>query len=82
MFHANVLLLHHLLAKLDGKTIDPRSFAGPIGKLLASCEKLVILKFEPIANFNMDIKPSELSTDQMYLYEICCLVSSGIVPES
>ena len=79
MFHANELPLRHLLAKLDDKTVGPRSFARPIGKLLASCENLAIVKLEPTANFNLDIDPS---TDQMYLYEICWLISSGIVPES
>ena len=82
MFHSNELPLRHVLVRLDGKTVGPRSFAGPIGKLLASCENLAIVKFEPTANFNLDIEPSDLSTDQMYLYEICWLVSSGIVPES
>ena len=33
-------------------------------------------------NLNLDIERSDLSTDQMYLYEICWLVSSGIVPGS
>ena len=30
----------------------------------------------------MYIEPSDLSTDQMYLFGICWLVSTGIVPES
>ena len=65
IFHANELPLRHLLAKLDGKTIGPQSLAGPICKLLASCENLAIVKFEPTANSNLNIEPSDLSTDQM-----------------
>ena len=71
MFHANELPLRHLFAKFYGKTVGPRSIAGPIGKLLASCGNYAIVKFEPTANFNLDIEPSDLRTDQMYLYEIC-----------
>ena len=80
MFRANEMPLRPLHAKLEGKTARPRSFAGPIGKLLDSCKNLAIMKFKPTANFNLHIEPSDLSTDQMYLYEVC-LVSSGIVPE-
>ena len=69
--HANELSLRHLLAKLDGKTVGLRSFAGLVGKLLASCENLAIVRFEPTANFILDIEPSDLSTDQTYLYESC-----------
>ena len=64
------------------KTVDPQSFSGKIGKLLALCENLPIVKFESNANFSLDIEPSDLSTDKMYLYEICYSVSSGIPPES
>ena len=49
---------------------------------LALYENLPIVKFEPNANFNLDIEPSDVSTDKMYLYETCYPVSSAIVPES
>ena len=65
MFHANELSLCHL-AKFYGKIIGPRSFARPNSKLLASCENWAIVKFEPTADFNLDIEPSYLSTDRMY----------------
>ena len=71
MFHANELPLRHLLAKLDDKTVGPRNFAGPNGKLLASCENLAVVKFETTANFNLHFELSDLSTNQMYLYGIC-----------
>ena len=76
MFHANEI------AKLDGKTVGPWSFAGPIGKLLASCENKAIVNFEPTYNFNLKIGPSDLITYQMQSYEILSLLSSGTAPES
>jgi len=37
--HFNELPLRHVFALLDGKTSGPKSFDGPIGKQLASCEQ-------------------------------------------
>ena len=68
--------------KNDDKTVVPWRFSGKISKLFALCENLSILNFVPNSNFNLDIEPSDLSTDKMYLYEICYPVSSGIFPES
>ena len=59
-----------------------RGFWGLSGRLLASCENLLFVKIEPIGEFNLDIESSFPSPDQMYLYEVCCSVSGGIVPES
>ena len=70
MVNANELPLRLLLAKLDGKTVGPMRFAKPIGKSLASCEILVIVKFEPTASYILAIEPSNLNTDQMYLYKV------------
>ena len=64
MFHANVLPLSHLLAIIDGKTVGPRGFSRPIGKLLAFCEKLPTMKLEPIDIFR-GIEPSDLGTDRI-----------------
>ena len=58
-------------AKNDDKTVNARSFSGNISKLHALCGNLPIVKFEPNAGFNLDIGPSELSTDKLYLYKIC-----------
>ena len=77
MFHAYEQPLRHL-AKNYGKIVGARGFSGPTGKLLDSCESLAIVNFGQIANFNLDTEPSDLSEDQMYLYEFCCCVSSGI----
>ena len=67
MFHENDQPLRHLHAKLDGKIVNPRSFAGPVGKLLASCENLAIVKFEPTSIFNLGIEPSDLSTANVFI---------------
>ena len=72
MFHVKELPLRHL-SKLDGKTVGPWSYSGSFGKLLVSCVNLAIGNFEQTANFNLDIETSDLSTDQMFLYEICWL---------
>ena len=66
MPHANELPLHHLLAKI-------------YGKLLASCENLLIVKFEPIGELNLDNEPSNQSTDQMHLYKTWGSGSGAIV---
>ena len=73
-----VISLQQLMVKLSVSG----AFQEQIGKLLTSFKNLAIVKFEPTANSNLDIEPSVLSTDQMYLYEIFCLVSNGIMPES
>ena len=59
MFRAIELSLRHFLAKIDGKTVGPRGFSGSTGKLLASCEILAIVKFEPTADFNLDIEQNK-----------------------
>ena len=52
-FQTNIVLFSFMVGS---RNYD--SFAGPIGKLFVSCEKLTIVKFEPTANFNWDIEPS------------------------
>ena len=82
MFHANELPLRHLLAKINGRTVVPRNFSEPIGKVLVSCENLAVERFEITVNFNLDFEPSDLNTDRKGLYEILRLLSSGIVLDS
>ena len=55
--HVNKLHLRHLLAKIDGKTVGSQSVAEPLGKLLASCENLAIVKFEQTANLIWTLNP-------------------------
>ena len=60
--HGNELPFRHLFEKLDGKTTDP------IGKSLASCENLPIVKFDAVETQNIPIVNStDLSSDQKYL---------------
>ena len=64
------------------KSVSPRGFSGPIGKLFASCANLPSMKNEPIGDFNLHIEPSDPRTDQTYLYKVCCSVTVGKAPES
>ena len=82
MLHAIPLPQCHLLAKIDGEIVGSLGFTGPIGNLLALCESLPIVKFEPFGELNLEIELSGLSTDKLYLHETCCSVSGGVVPES
>lgn len=77
LLHANELPLRHLLQNLDGSTTGPKGYSGEIGKQLEKCEKMPVRKFEKIETTLPAITPSELSTDQQYLYEICTAISSG-----
>lgn len=82
LLHANELPLRHLLQDLDGKTTGPTGFSGHIGKLLESCEKLPVVKFEKIEVKLPTIDLYDLSTDQNYLYELCNGISEGTIPSS
>lgn len=77
--HANELSLRHLFQHLDGTTTGPKSFSGPIGKTLSNCEDLPIKNFSAIACDLPDItiNRGDLSTDQLYLLEMCQAVSKG-----
>lgn len=80
MLHINELPLRHLFLHLDGASTGPRSFSGPLGKVLRDCERLPIAVFESI-DFNRSLDLSdvrdELSTDQKYLWDICQSISEG-----
>ena len=74
----HVISLQQLMVRLSVRG----AFQDQIDKLLTSCKSMAIVKFGPTTNFILDIEPSVLRPDQMYSYEIYCLVSSGIIPES
>lgn len=82
LLHANELPLRHLIQHLDGKTSGPNAFLGPIGKALSDCEKLPIIKFKIIEADIPVILKDELSTDQLYLFDICSAIVSGFLPTS
>lgn len=77
--HLNELPFKALFAALDGDTSSPSEFKGPIGKTLSESLNLQPVEFVPIStkvpDFEGDIKT--LSTDQLYLYEMCKAISSG-----
>uniref|UniRef100_A0A6P7GJ66 Uncharacterized protein LOC114338834 n=1 Tax=Diabrotica virgifera virgifera TaxID=50390 RepID=A0A6P7GJ66_DIAVI len=82
LLHANELPLRHLLQHFDGQTKGPNSFSGPIGLLLASCETKPIQKFESIDIVLPEVDKNSLSTDQRYLYQICCAIKNGFCSEA
>lgn len=77
--HANELPLRHLFQHLDGTTTGPRSFTGKIGKSLNNCEQLPVKQFSAIECQLPDITKTrtDLSTDQLYLLEICRAIQQG-----
>ena len=79
MLHINELPLRHILLKLDGVTTGPRAFSGRIGKAIQDCEKLPILTFAAIDGPDLPAlsKDIDLSTDQRYLYDMCCSIKTG-----
>lgn len=85
LLHANELPLRHLFKHLDGDTIGPKTYSGPIGKKLSSCESLPITSYQAIPldwldNYNE--LQEDLSTDQKYLLKLCNAVSTGLCPRS
>lgn len=78
LLHMNELPLRHLFQDIDGSTTGPKQFSGEIGKELNNCEKNAIVEFNRIQT---DVLPKiayyELSSDQKYLYDICCAVTNG-----
>ena len=77
LLHTNELPLRHLLQSLDGHTKGPYAFSGPIGSHLQNCEKLPIVAFKIIICELPEVPVNDLSTDQQYLYEICCAIRDG-----
>ncbi|GBM85366.1 hypothetical protein AVEN_91070-1 [Araneus ventricosus] len=74
--HANELSLRHLFAHVDRTTTGPRSLTGEIRKSLAGCEKPSVVSSKPIEYRLCEvIKKKVLSTDQLYLMEICEVIN-------
>ncbi|GBO05682.1 hypothetical protein AVEN_105752-1 [Araneus ventricosus] len=70
--HANELPLCHLFAHVDRTTTGPRSLTDEIRKSLAGCEKLSVISSTPIEYTLCEVtNKKDLSTDQLYLMEIC-----------
>lgn len=81
--HFIELPLRALFIAIDGPTTGDKAFSGVIGKMLPMVETLPIVKFKPIANtlpeLRHDMKPSDLSSDQQYLYDMCDAITKGHV---
>ena len=78
--------MRHLFQKLDGPTTGDKSFYGPIGKAIQSCEKLAFVQFEPIVDGEglPELSPEvlhDLSNDQQYLYTIILSIREGNVSD-
>jgi len=81
LLHFNELPLKTIFQEIDGTTKGPTVFSGPIGKKIASCEKMPVVEFEKINTTDMPILRKEvvedLSNDQKYLYEIIDCIQKG-----
>ena len=55
-----------------------RTFTGKIGRAISVCEKLPKVVFTPIQSDLPAMIAADLSTDQMYLYDLCDVVSKWI----
>ncbi|GBM14282.1 hypothetical protein AVEN_128348-1 [Araneus ventricosus] len=74
--HANELPLRHLFAHVDRTTTGPRSLTGEIRKSLVRCQKLPVVSSKPIENMLCEVaNKKDLSTDQLYLMEICEVIN-------
>lgn len=81
LLHMNELPFRALFIHLDGVTLGPHLFKGPIGKMLPDSSKQPICGFERFFSDDLPVLPDEvlkdLSTDQKYLYEICHAIQIG-----
>ena len=74
MLHINELPLKHLVLHLNSTTSGPTAFSGNIGKVLAKCHKLAIVKFDArqnnLPNALHEVMTNNISKDQQYLYNM------------
>ncbi|GBM81125.1 hypothetical protein AVEN_143195-1 [Araneus ventricosus] len=74
--HSNELPLRHLFAHVDRTTTGSSSLTGEIRKWLAGCEKLSVVSSMPIEYTLCEVtNKKDLSTDQLYLMEICEVIN-------
>ncbi|GBN88695.1 hypothetical protein AVEN_19752-1 [Araneus ventricosus] len=74
--HVNERPLRHLFAHVDKTITGPRSLTGEVRKSLAECEKLSVVSSTPIENTLCEVtNKKDLSTDQLYLMEICEVIN-------
>jgi len=86
--HQNELPLRAIMKNLDGDSLSPKTFCGPLGKLCSGdIHKIELVKFKPICNPVAKIHLSEdvwkdLSHDQQILYHYCDGIDKGSMPDS
>ncbi|KAE8739114.1 hypothetical protein FOCC_FOCC015390 [Frankliniella occidentalis] len=80
LLHFNELPCRRLLTKLDGQTSGPTGWTGPIGSKLKDCEKLPLVKFNPIPTTLPEVKYEDLSWEQKYFHDMCRAVTTGQCP--
>lgn len=84
LLHFNELPFRSLFEHIDGVSKSPNTFSGPIGVLLPHCEDKPVVRYAhaPFPSCQLpDVPdPTELSSDQSYLYKISKAVISGHCP--
>ena len=86
LLHLNELPFRAIFHHIDGRSIGPDSFVGPIGRRLKGFQSnKPVVNFTPIRNDKFPKLPdalvNDLSTDQSYLYRICRAVIEGNVSD-
>ena len=82
LLHMNELPLRHLVKNFDGETSGPKSFTGPLGKMLANVVSMPVVNFVPVCAEDICIHPDILSTDQKYLLRMFNSVKEGYLDTS
>ncbi|GBN01814.1 hypothetical protein AVEN_268362-1 [Araneus ventricosus] len=81
ILHFNELPFRHIFQHIDGQTVGPISFSGPIEQQLTCYEKLPVVDYEPIDCSIRDIDRNLLSKEQQYLLDISNAITLGHCPE-
>ena len=82
LLHMNELPLRHLVKKMDGETSGPKSFTGPLGKMLLKADSMPVVQFEAVSCEDLCVTTEDISTDKRYLLRIFNAVKSGFKDES
>lgn len=70
------------IVNLDGTTVGPNAFSGPIGRELPVWEGKPIVPFERIDFvYPESTDMAKFNSDQLYLLEMCKAISNGHCPE-
>ncbi|GBO15923.1 hypothetical protein AVEN_120482-1 [Araneus ventricosus] len=75
-----IILATYIMKHIDGQTVGPKSFSGPIGQQLTCCDELPVVDYKPIYCSIPDIDRNLLSKDQQYLLDISNAITFGHCP--